>query len=122
MSTMIRAVISSNRRVIRAVSEPFDLDARGHCRPGRHQNEMPQERPLDDTEGSDVTGSIAVGLVGPEHDPRTPSAANQTMPSSSAFRTARVRSRTPSFDRMLETWFFTVPSATCSELAISLML
>src|SRR6185312_13432077 len=47
-------------------------------------------------------------------------AVAQTMPSSSAFSTARVRSRTPSLERMLETWFFTVPSATFSELAISL--
>jgi hypothetical protein len=46
----------------------------------------------------------------------------QTIPISSAFSTARVRSRTPSFDKMLETWFFTVPSATFSELAISLLL
>lgn len=46
----------------------------------------------------------------------------QTMPSSSAFNTARVRSRTPSLERMLDTWFFTVPSATFSELAISLLL
>ncbi len=45
-----------------------------------------------------------------------------TIPSSNAFRTARVRSRTPSFDRMFETWFLTVPSATLSELAISLLL
>src|SRR5690348_8404362 len=48
--------------------------------------------------------------------------ANYTIPSSSAFRTARVRSRTPSLDRMLDTWFLTVPSATLSELAISLLL
>ena len=46
----------------------------------------------------------------------------QTMPSSSALSTARVRSRTPSLERMLDTWFFTVPSATRSELAISLLL
>lgn len=46
----------------------------------------------------------------------------QTMPISNALSTARVRSRTPSLERMLETWFFTVPSATVSELAISLLL
>src|ERR1700754_3500411 len=50
------------------------------------------------------------------------SASAQTIPSSRAFRTARVRSRTPSLERMLETWFFTVPSATRRELAISLLL
>ncbi len=43
-----------------------------------------------------------------------------TIPSSKAFNTARVRSRTPSLERMLETWFLTVPSATLSEFAISL--
>ncbi len=32
--------------------------------------------------------------------------------SSKAFSTARVRSRTPSLERMLETWFLIVPSAT----------
>ena len=36
-----------------------------------------------------------------------------------AVSTARVRSRTPSFDRMLEAWFFTVPSAAPSASAIS---
>src|SRR5690606_31230012 len=41
--------------------------------------------------------------------------------SSNAFSTARVRSRTPSLDRMFETWFLMVPSATPSELAISLL-
>lgn len=45
-----------------------------------------------------------------------------TMPNSNALSTARVRSRTPSLERMLETWFFTVPSATPSEWAISLLL
>lgn len=44
-----------------------------------------------------------------------------TIPNSNAFSTARVRSRTPSLDRMFDTWFFTVPSATPSELAISLL-
>src|SRR3546814_6327368 len=38
--------------------------------------------------------------------------------SSKALSTARVRSRTPSLDRMLDTWFLIVPSATPSELAI----
>src|SRR3982751_6768581 len=47
---------------------------------------------------------------------------DQTIPRWSAFRTARVRSRTPSWERMFETWFFTVPSATPSEFAISLLL
>ena len=45
-----------------------------------------------------------------------------TIPSSNAFSTARVRSRTPSLERMFDTWFLTVPSATPSELAISLLL
>jgi hypothetical protein len=40
-------------------------------------------------------------------------------PSSSAFSTARVRSRTPSFDMMLDAWFFTVPSAVPNVSAIS---
>lgn len=44
----------------------------------------------------------------------------QTSFSSKALSTARVRSRTPSLERMFETWFLTVPSATPSELAISL--
>ena len=48
--------------------------------------------------------------------------SHYTIPSSSAFSTARVRSLTPSLERMLETWFLTVPSATLSELAISLLL
>src|SRR5688572_12723405 len=48
--------------------------------------------------------------------------ARYTIPSSNAFSTARVRSRTPSFDRMFDTWFLTVPSATPSEFAISLLL
>ena len=47
---------------------------------------------------------------------------DQTIPNSSALSTARVRSRTPSLDRMFDTWFLTVPSATPSELAISLLL
>jgi hypothetical protein len=46
----------------------------------------------------------------------------QTMPISNALSTARVRSRTPSLDRMFDTWFLTVPSATPSEFAISLLL
>src|SRR5690606_22701677 len=45
----------------------------------------------------------------------------QTNCSSKAFSTARVRSRTPSLLRMLDTWFLIVPSATPSELAISLL-
>src|SRR5690606_5150259 len=50
-----------------------------------------------------------------------PARPAQTSFSSKAFSTARVRSRTPSLDRMLETWFLTVPSATPRELAISLL-
>src|SRR5690606_41959296 len=45
----------------------------------------------------------------------------QTSCSSKAFSTARVRSRTPSLLRMFDTWFLIVPSATPSELAISLL-
>src|SRR5690606_28615731 len=45
----------------------------------------------------------------------------QTSCSSKALSTARVRSRTPSLLRMLDTWFLIVPSATPSELAISLL-
>src|SRR6266446_5807103 len=36
-----------------------------------------------------------------------------------ALSTARVRSRTPSFERILETWFFTVPSEMSRASAIS---
>jgi hypothetical protein len=43
-------------------------------------------------------------------------------PASRAFRTARVRSRTPSLARMLETWFLMVPSAVPRASAISLLL
>src|SRR3546814_17334071 len=60
--------------------------------------------------------------------PRTPGAlrraghpVDQTSCSSKALSTARVRSRTPSLDRMFDTWFLIVPSATPSELAISLL-
>ena len=37
-------------------------------------------------------------------------------------RRRRVRSSTPILERIFETWFLTVPSATPSELAISLLL
>src|ERR1051325_18109 len=46
----------------------------------------------------------------------------QMYPRSRAFSTARVRSRTPSFDRMLEAWFLIVPSAVPSASAISRLL
>ena len=52
----------------------------------------------------------------------TPGVLTQIYPSSSAFRTARVRSRTPSLDKMLDAWFLTVPSAVPSALAISRLL
>ena len=48
--------------------------------------------------------------------PRPP---GQTYPRSTALRTARVRSRTPSLARMFDTWFFTVPSATKRARPIS---
>jgi hypothetical protein len=43
-------------------------------------------------------------------------------PNSSAFNTARVRSRTPSLARMLDAWFFTVPSTVPSASEISRLL
>jgi hypothetical protein len=43
--------------------------------------------------------------------------ALQITPVSSALSTARVRSRTPSLARMLDTWFFTVPSAVAGKHA-----
>ncbi len=46
----------------------------------------------------------------------------QRYPRSRALSTARVRSRTPSFERMLEVWFFTVPSAVPRASAISRLL
>src|SRR3546814_15437021 len=46
---------------------------------------------------------------------------DQTSCSSKALSTARVRSRTPSLLRMFDTWFLIVPSATPSQLAISLL-
>jgi hypothetical protein len=51
-----------------------------------------------------------------------PSAMDQITPVSSALSTARVRSRTPSLARMLDTWFLTVPSAVASTSAISRLL
>src|SRR3546814_9495373 len=61
--------------------------------------------------------------------PRTPGAlrraghpVDQTRCSSKALSTARVRSRTQSLYRMFDTWFLIVPSATPSELAISLLV
>ena len=46
----------------------------------------------------------------------------QTSPSSSPFSTARVRSLTPSFERMDEMWFLTVPSEMASSEATSRLL
>ena len=67
-----------------------------------------------------VVAAIAALRAEPGILPHIPQ--GHTMPISKALSTARVRSRTPSLDRMLETWFLTVPSATVSELAISLLL
>lgn len=46
----------------------------------------------------------------------------QIRSSSRALSTARVRSRTPSFERIVEMWFFTVPSARVRASAISRLL
>ena len=46
----------------------------------------------------------------------------QNKPLSRPLSTARVRSRTPSFARMLDTWFLMVPSLIASAIAISRLL
>ncbi len=47
---------------------------------------------------------------------------DQMRPSSSAFSTARVRSRTPSLERTLDVWFLIVPSVVFRARAISRLL
>lgn len=101
-----------------ATAPPIPRNARRRAPHGRDKERMV----LD-------SGPKALRLRPARRGPGAPAAGGragarrrQTMPSSNAFSTARVRSRTPSLDRMLETWFFTVPSATPSELAISLLL
>ena len=59
------------------------------------------------------------GVLDPARVGRT---GHAMMPSSTALSTARVRSRTPSFERMFEMWFLTVPSASSNAPAISRLL
>lgn len=68
----------------------------------------------------DIRSSSSPGRAGLPQEVSDRLAGFYNAPSSKAFSTARVRSRTPSLLRMLETWFLTVPSATLSALAISL--
>jgi hypothetical protein len=51
-----------------------------------------------------------------------PAAGHSSAGVASAFSTARVRSRTPSFEKMLDVWFFTVPALISKVSAISLLL
>src|SRR5690606_20783085 len=74
----------------------------------------------DQAERGAGRGTSDRGAGGPDALPRR-NIGPQTSLSSKALSTARVRSRTPSLDRMLDTWFLTVPSATPRELAISLL-
>jgi hypothetical protein len=86
---------------------------------------MPRSYPSRDAEASGRKGKSGIrfarrtaGAHGlPSESLNRPPAAQMT-PISSAFSTARVRSRTPSFDRTLEVWFLTVPAAVPDASAI----
>jgi hypothetical protein len=68
-------------------------------------------------------GTVVLQIPGEEDRGHATTAEHQLRyPSASALKTARVRSRTSSLVKMLEVWFFTVPSAIPSALAISRLL
>jgi len=86
---------------------------------GWYQLDDDREALLAEDTNHSARASRSPGVLDPT---RFGQADHAMMPNSTALSTARVRSRTPSFERMFEMWFLTVPSASSKARAISRLL